>query len=619
MTDAELARLLDLDRSTLPADGGEGFNSLIFARSPYLLQHATQPVPWRQWGEEAIAEARARNVPLFVSIGYATCHWCHVMARESFSDPTVAALLQDDFIPVKIDREERPDLDELCMAASQALTGSGGWPLNAFLDHELRPFFTVTYLPLHPRHGAPSFPDLLRNMAILWKERPQSVKRNAEAIMEALSVKPQGVERHEPHRMLASRACHELARIHDAVNGGFGTAPKFPLATTIRFLLSRREPGATALATGALAAMARGGIQDQVGGGFHRYTVDAGWLVPHFEKMLYDQAQLIMAYCEGYAATGDRLHLDVARRTAAFALEELAIPEGAFCTALDADSEGVEGKFYLWDEGEIQELLGDEWQIWGEYWGIGGQATLPEGSVLHGALEPDESASRHGMTREEFDRGLERVRARLASARSRRVRPLRDLKVIAGLNGLMIAALATLATASGEGCWLDSAARAARFLTGNLVSPTGRLLRSWLREPGPATGFLEDYAYCSLGFLELAQAGGGSQWQDEAIRLSREMLRLFGRSDGSLVTAGSDGEQLPLSLSPWHDGALPSPCGTAALVLGRLGRIARDPDLTMAARNLVTAGKGEMERAAAGTLTLIMAAEELETAGDVEG
>ncbi len=619
MNDTELAALLELDRDKLPPDGGEHFNRLIFARSPYLLQHADNPTDWREWGEEAFDEAEKRGVPLFVSIGYATCHWCHVMAHESFADPEVAQELNRGFVPVKVDREERPDLDEFYMAASQALTGTGGWPLNLFVGHDRRPFFAFTYLPKHEKGGMSGFIELLRNISTVWKERRDSVERNCSAIMESVAgraiAKETGAADISSH---ADTAFSQLRQLFEPRHGGFGSSPKFPMPTYLLFLLSREEaaaPIAREMAKQTLLSMARGGIHDQLGGGFHRYSVDERWLVPHFEKMLYDQAMLIMAYVQGYRITGESELLATALATARFVRDELSIPLGGFCGALDADSEGQEGRFYVWSAEEIENVLGDRAELCLTYWGISKGGNYEGRNILHLAVVPASFAASRGMTVEELTQEVEVSRKLLLETRKSRERPLMDLKLISAWNGLMIAALSRLSTVSGDREWLFSAARSADFIFSNLTDPQGRLLRNWLRGPAPVKAFAEDYAYLCWGLLALYENGGDLQWLEKGADLAHDMVRLFLRDDGRLTTCGMDAEKQPIELSSCRDGVLPSPAGVAASVLMQLGRLMGDPFFTQASRRIINAYRGEVERSPSACLWLIMVEEELGRSG----
>ena len=617
MNNDQLQALLGLDRTALPPDGGERFNRLVFARSPYLLQHAENPTDWREWGEEAFAEARRRGVPLLVSIGYATCHWCHVMARESFSDPEVAAVLNRLYVPIKVDREERPDLDEFYMSASRVLTGSGGWPLNVFIDHDKKPFFAITYLPKLPQSGIPGFISLLENISILWRERPQLVANNAGEISRAMTeLAAIPVQSGKALHSLIGDGYEQLQQLFDHQYGGFGTSPKFPLPVNLLFLLSRSHdlfPGARSLALQTLRSMAGGGIHDQLAGGFHRYAVDRHWLVPHFEKMLYDQALLITAYVQGHVVSGDPSLLETALTTARFAMDELAIPAGGFCAALDADTEGEEGAFYTWTSDEIVQALGAEAALICEYWGVTDNGHLHGHSVLHLPTDPERFAAAHGLDLASFVSSIDAARQRLLALRRKRENPLRDPKVICSWNGLMIAALARLAHVANDADCLAAAVKAASFIMENMVTPEGRLLRSWLGTPAPIAAFAEDYACFCLGLAELAESGDASfTWRELLVRFGGELQRLFVAGDGSVASTGSDTERLPQAVPAGHDAILPSPAAATASVCIRMGKILGDPACTATAHRIISFYRGMTERNPTACLALIMAEEELE-------
>jgi len=556
MTNQELYTLLALDRSTLPEDGRPEFNRLIFSRSPYLLQHSRNPVDWREWGPAAQEEARSRNLPLFVSIGYATCHWCHVMAHESFEDDEVADILNHAFVPVKVDREERPDLDEFCMAACQTMTGSGGWPLNCFLKPDGTPFYALTYLPREPRRGMPGFLELLENIAKVWQHKPDAVKRNAASLMEALAqmAQPQRPTGQLNPSALADQASATLRKIHDPQYHGFGKAPKFPMPPYLLFLLGRDNRREQELALGALRAMRQGGIWDQLGGGIHRYSTDQQWLVPHFEKMLYDQALVAYTVLEAYARTKENRYLEMADNLLEFVLAELSSPEGGFYCGLDADSEGREGACYVWKKQEIEQILGDEAALFCSQYGVTEQGNFEE---------PGESVLFQANSNQTTD--LKEAQEKLLAVRNQRQQPLRDVKILSGWNGLTIAALARGTALTGNQRWLAAARRAATFISSALTRTDGRLLRSWCGTPSTIPGFLEDYGFLGWGYLELYKAGGDTADLHIAEKLCRDALQLFRTEDGRLVTAGTDQEQLPLALSDNHDGVIPS--GPAALTM----------------------------------------------------
>ena len=615
MNNSKLAALLDLDRSELPSDGGDSFNRLIFARSPYLLQHADNPVDWREWGDDAFAEARRRDVPLLVSIGYATCHWCHVMAAESFSDDEVAELLNRSYVAVKIDREERPDLDDFYMTAARALTGGGGWPLNVFIDHDRRPFFAMTYLPKQPRHQTPGFMNLLANLATLWRKQRALVTSNADEIcrsISALAESPQVVGR--DIRSLAGTALQQLAEMFDRQYGGFGSAVKFPMPTYILFLLSRNSDSsspAMAMALQTVEQMAHGGINDQLGGGFHRYTVDRQWHIPHFEKMLYDQAMLIMTYVEAYKVSGKRLFLDTAARTAEFAVNELMNSAGGFSAGLDADSDGEEGLFYTWSHDELSGLLGDDFPLVAGYWGVSREGNLDGRSVLHLAAFQEEYAAEQALSAGQLTEIISRSSHKMLAARSRREPPLRDPKVICAWNGLMISALVRLGEVSGDNRWLHTAAGTAHFILQNMVTSEGRLLRNWLQTPAPGYAFAEDYAFFCQGLADLAAASDTQLWKEKLEYFGRELLRLFLDEQGRVSFSGKDAEALPISIPPLQDGVMPSAAGACATLLIRMAAMVADSSFTAAAATIIRNCRGVTERSPAACLTLIMAEEEL--------
>jgi uncharacterized protein YyaL (SSP411 family) len=605
MNNSKLAALLDIDKSTLPADGGDRFNRLIFARSPYLLQHAENPVEWREWGDEAFSEARRRNVPLLISIGYATCHWCHVMAAESFSDHEVAAQLNDSFVAVKVDREERPDIDDFYMTAARALTGGGGWPLNVFVDHERRPFFAITYLPKLPRQRTPGFLSLLTNLSSLWQQQRSLVTSNADEIcrsISALAASPASTGR--DIKLIAGEALQQLEEMFDRQYGGFGRAVKFPMPTYLLFLLNRDHvslPQALPMALQTLERMAHGGINDQLGGGFHRYTVDRQWLTPHFEKMLYDQALLILSYAEAYRLDGNRLFLDAAVRTAEFSVQELMSKGGGFCAGLDADSDGEEGLFYTWSFAELNALLGEDFPVAASYWGVSKEGNLDGRSILHTDGSPV------GLPADVIARCSEK----LLAARGRREAPLRDPKVICSWNGLMISALVRLFSVSGDDHWLSTAAGTARFILENMVTTEGRLLRNWLETPAPVHAFAEDYAFFCLGLADLLAADKDPFWKDGLEHFGQELLRLFINEQGDVSFYGVDAEQLPIGIPPLQDGVMPSAAGASATLLIRMGRIFNNSTFTEAAEQILRSCRGITERSPAACLSLIMAEESL--------
>ncbi|MFO0584139.1 MAG: thioredoxin domain-containing protein [Anaeromyxobacter sp.] len=545
-------------------------NRLALERSPYLRQHAHNPVSWWPWGPEALEEARRTGRPIFLSVGYATCHWCHVMERESFEDLEIAAVLNADYVPVKVDREERPDVDALYMTAVQLLTGQGGWPMSVWLTPAGEPFFAGTYFPARDGDRGPTrgFLSILREISALWTADPERVRRATGSLVEAVQAAlappppPAGPERPGPEAVEAAVA--RLGRIFDERHGGVRGAPKFPSSMPVRLLLRHhrraRDPRSLELATRTLERMAAGGLMDQLGGGFHRYSTDERWLVPHFEKMLYDNALLAVAYAEAYQVTGRRDFARVVRQTLDYLLRELATPEGAFHAASDADSEGEEGKYFVWTLDELREVLGDEAAAFANFHGVTGAGNFEGGaSVLH-VPAPDE---------DRWER-LAPARARLLEARSRRVPPLTDEKVLSGWNGLAISALAQGGRILGEPRWVEAAARAARFVLERMVV-AGRLQRSFGEGHAGVPAFLEDHAFLVQGLLDLHEATFEPRWLEEAAALFDRAEALFGDPDaGGWWQTAADHERLLAREKPSHDGAEPSGASVMTLAALRL-------------------------------------------------
>ncbi len=523
-------------------------NRLSGATSPYLLQHAENPVDWWEWGEEAFAEARRRGVPVFLSVGYAACHWCHVMAHESFEDDATATQLNTDFVCVKVDREERPDVDAVYMEATVAMTGHGGWPMTVVLDHDGSPFFTGTYFPDRPRGGQPALRQVLTAVAEAWRDRPDDVRRAATSVREHLARE---VTLTGPALTADDLdvAVATLAADYDEAHSGFGGAPKFPPTMVLEFL--RRRPGdATAgpMLGGTLEGMARGGIHDQLGGGFARYSVDDAWVVPHFEKMLYDNAQLVGLYARWGTALGDR----VAAGTADWMLRELRTPEGGLASALDADSEGEEGRFYVWTPQQLTDVLGDLDGAWAaELFEVTG--TFEHGtSTLQLPRDPDDP--------DRFDD----VRRRLLAAREERVRPSRDDKVVAAWNGLAISGLVDAGRLLGREEYVDAALDAGRLLV-DLHLVDGRLRRvSRDGKVGAPVGVLEDHGAVAGGFLALCGATGDERWLTRGLDLLDAALAHFRAPDGGFHDTPDDGERLVAR--PRDPGDNASPSGTSATI-----------------------------------------------------
>ncbi len=524
-----------------PAGYGTAVNRLAQETSPYLLQHAGNPVDWYPWGEEALSRAQADDRPILLSVGYAACHWCHVMAHESFEDERTAALMNELYVNVKVDREERPDLDALYMDAVVALTGQGGWPMTVFLTPEGEPFYGGTYFPPEPRHGLPSFRQILEAVGEAYRERRGDVAASAGQLVEAIRRGAEARPSNDPlTESILGEAVSSLARVFDPTWGGFGSAPKFPPASTLELLMRRGE---LEMVTRTLDAMAAGGMYDLVGGGFHRYSVDERWLVPHFEKMLYDNALLVPAYLHGWLLTGTERYREIVEETVEYMLRELALPEGAFASSQDADTDGVEGLTYTWTPDEA-------------------------GPDVAPLLEPFE----HGRSIIRGEVPAE-TRARLLAIRAGRPQPGRDDKAIASWNGLALAALAEAARRLDRPDWLDAARRLADFLLGPLSSG-GRLSRSFRAGRASGTGYLDDYANVAHGLYELHVATGDARYLGESRRLALLAVELHADEErGGFFMTPADGERLIARTKDLDDSPIPSGNSMLAYVLLRLARI----------------------------------------------
>jgi uncharacterized protein YyaL (SSP411 family) len=547
-------------------------NRLIEAISPYLLQHADNPVDWFEWGEEAFAEALRRDVPVLLSVGYASCHWCHVMAHESFEDEATAEVMNRWFVNVKVDREERPDIDRIYMDAVQAMSGRGGWPMTVFLTPTGEPFHAGTYYPKDDRHGHPSFLRLLGAIREAWEQRRDDVVAQASTLAAAVAVAPPAASELPGEEVLAA-AYRSLRTQFDPVHGGFGGAPKFPQAPTLEFLLRAVgrpwAPEAESMLTTTLEAMAAGGIHDHVGGGFARYSVDERWLVPHFEKMLYDNALLARLYLRAWQVTGVGGFADVARNTLDYALRDLLLPEGGFASGEDADSEGEEGTFYVFDWEEGREAAGSE--AVAEALGITERGNFEGRSIVYQPEAIAAVAARHGLDPATLAQQVTAALSRLAVIRSQRVRPDLDDKAVASWNGLMVRALAEAGAVLGEERYLDAARTAAGFILDHLMAPDGRLQRSWRagRTSGPA--FCDDYGAVALGLFALYQSTGEAGWYHAGADLTRSMRSLFeDEQSGGFFASGSDADELIARPKNLFDNPTPSDNSLAAEALQTL-------------------------------------------------
>ncbi|KAF5425602.1 hypothetical protein C5S42_10230 [Candidatus Methanomarinus sp.] len=575
-------------------------NALINEKSPYLLQHAYNPVDWFPWGKEALSCARNEDKPIFLSIGYSTCHWCHVMARESFENMQTADILNANFICIKVDREERPDLDEIYMKSVQMLAGAGGWPLSVFLTPDKTPFYGGTYFPPEPRHGLPAFNDLLLRIIHIWRDNREQILSNSEQIIQLLHNsylhKPQ-ISTEAISSDLLDNAYEQLILQFDSDYGGFSTdirpglmkTPKFPQPGFLSFLLRyyhrTKEKSALTMVEKTLYAMAEGGIFDHLGGGFHRYSTDNQWLIPHFEKMLYDNALLSRVYFEAYQITGNSFFSQTGKRTLDWVIQEMTSPSGGFYTALDADSEGTEGAFYVWSPAEITSVLDKELsEIICQHFGITRQGNFEEGSsVLHIA----KSVSDVNYS----DATIEAIQ-QLLNARNQRVRPATDDKIITGLNGLMISALTAGYQILHDKRFLEAATSAARFILDNLLKE-GQLYRRYRDHEVAIPANLEDYTFFIAALLDLYEASFDQQWQKKAIRLNESMIEMFwDKVDGGFYFNAHGETELIVSIKEAYDGPTPSGNSIAAQNLLRLASITGNEELTTyAVKNFLAFGK----------------------------
>jgi uncharacterized protein YyaL (SSP411 family) len=559
-------------------------NRLAAESSPYLRQHASNPVDWFPWGDEAFATAAAEDRPILLSVGYSACHWCHVMAHESFEDPDVAKVMNDLFVNIKVDREERPDVDSIYMEATQAMTGSGGWPMTVFLAPDQRPFFAGTYFPKASSHGRPGFVDLLHAIHEAWVDRRDDLLGQADQLTEAIRARSAveasddevGAEALEVARLA-------LAQAHDPEWGGFGRAPKFPMTGNLELLMRLDD---VPMVETTLDAMASGGMYDHLGGGFHRYSVDAFWMVPHFEKMLYDNALIPRAYLHAWQLTGAPHDRQVVEETIGYVLRDLRAPEGGLYSAEDADSEGEEGRFYVWRPEEITAVAGADADAAMAWYGVTRSGNFEGSNILHRPVRGDLMRPPE----------VERARQALLAARGGRVRPGLDDKVLTEWNAMFVATLAEAGAAMGRHDWLDAAEATATFLTDQLRRADGRWLRSWQRESGPRhLAYAADYAHLVDAFTRLAEATGRRRWIDEAVTTAQAMVALFwDEKDGGVWTTGSDAEELLVRTKDVFDGAIPSANSTAALALVRLAALTGDPSLDDRARAIVRLLQGHL-------------------------
>ncbi|MEO8436898.1 MAG: thioredoxin domain-containing protein [Chloroflexota bacterium] len=556
-------------------------NRLAGETSPYLLQHANNPVDWFPWGPDALARAKLLDRPIFLSIGYAACHWCHVMERESFEHEPTARLLNDKFVAIKVDREERPDLDQVYMAAVQSMTGGGGWPMSVFLTPDGRPFYGGTYYPDEPRHGMPSFRQVLEGVDRAWREQRAEVEAAGGRLVQGLVEQARleaGVDDPTPALLEAAAAAIEAS--FDAVNGGWGRAPKFPQPMTIEFLLRHHvatgDPGSLLVARRSLEVMADGGLRDQLGGGFHRYSTDAHWLVPHFEQMLYDNAQLARVYVHAWSLTGDPRSAEVAIGTLDYMIRELSTDDGAFAASQDADTDGIEGLTFTWRAVEIRDVLGEAAPLFEAAYGVTDDGNWEGMTILSRVVSDQDLAARFGVTAAEVAERLAAARALLLARRAARPQPARDEKALAAWNGLAIAALADAAVAfratdpERATSYREAGQRAAGAIVGGLLADDGSLGRSWKDGRAVGSGVLEDYAHLADGLLALYEATFDERWFATARALMDRVLARFADPAGGFFDTADDHERLVTRPKDVQDNAVPSGNAMAARVLLRL-------------------------------------------------
>ncbi len=599
----------------LPMDGGEKFNRLIFESSPYLLQHARNPIDWHPWGEEAFALAASEDKPVFLSIGYTTCHWCHVMEHESFEDGEVAELLNESFVCIKVDREERPDVDHIYMSVTQMMTGRGGWPMTLILSPEKVPFFAGTYFP------KPSMLKLVPHFARVWQEQRDKAVEVGAAIIKSLNEMQQGHAGGDLNATYLSRCYDRLEKTFDRENGGFGSQPKFPTCHSLSFLLRYHlrtaEPFALEMVEKTLKEIRLGGVYDQVGHGIHRYSTDAAWLAPHFEKMLYDQALFAIANLECYQVTRNKRYLEACRDTLDYVSRDLTSDLGGFYSAEDADSEGEEGKFYVWTTQQLHEVLGKKDGDWlADLYGF-----EPEGNFLDeasrektGANIPhldrplSEIAREHGEPEPALKSRLQKLRKNLFEARKKRIHPQKDDKVLTDWNGLMISAFARAARALDDPRYLNIARKAADFCLGHLKTEEGYLLKRWRLGKAGLPAHLEDYAFFSQGLLDLYEATLESMYLIEAQALTDTTRSLFeDREKGGFFLTAVDRAPLLVRAKEIYDGAIPSGNSVMALNLVRLAKFTGDPTYHECAHSLFSAFSGFLQKNPQGAEVLLQA------------
>ena len=603
----------------LPTDGGDLWNRLVFEGSPYLLQHAANPVDWYPWGEEAFQRANELNKPIFLSIGYTTCHWCHVMEHESFENEEVASLMNNAFVCIKVDREERPDIDNVYMEITQIMNNRGGWPMTVIMTPEKQPFFSGTYFPKHSRSRRIGMMELIPRIKAAWENSRDSLKLDAANLTARL--KRNQVNRTsegEISKDIMDRVFRSFSNRYDEKRGGFGNAPKFPKAHDYSFLIKywsrNRNQQALDMAEFSLKSMRNGGMYDQVGFGFHRYSTDANWLVPHFEKMLYDQAILVQAYLDAYQATGKQYYADVVDEILEYVLRDMTSPEGGFFSAEDADSEGEEGKFYVWNINELKEILGKEdADLYQQVFNLKIDGNWNEGrrhktNIPHLKVDIRTSASEYNMDAREFINYLENIRQIIFTIRENRIHPQKDDKILTDWNGLMIAAMARAGAVLNNEKYANSAIKAMDFILKYLQNEDGSLFKRYRKGNVGLTGVLDDYAFTIWGLIELYQMNYDEKYLEIAMNLSEYQIDQFWDFDnhGFFFTAEL-GEKLLVRSKEIYDGAIPSGNSVSAYNFIRLARMTSRPDFEDTAFQIFNAFSGTLNRGSSGYSMMMQA------------
>ncbi len=599
------------ERTPMQPNTDKNKNRLADAASPYLQAHADNPVDWYEWGDEAFAKAKAEDKPIFLSIGYNACHWCHVMEHESFENDEIAAILNEHYVSIKVDREERPDIDQIYMTAVQAMTGSGGWPMSVFLTPDKKPFFSGTYFPPESRYGRPGFKEILTQLAGGYKSERDKIFESAGAIADHIARSSTADIPGRPIDKRVLQAAADTFYSHfDRRFGGFGAAPKFPQAANLSFLFRAShmtgDDKYAAASLFTLRRMAEGGIYDQLGGGFHRYSVDHLWLVPHFEKMLYDNALLVIPYIEAYQVSGDQYYLDIARGVLRYMQNEMTDTEGGFYSTQDADSEGEEGKYYTWTKKEVEEILGPEAEWFCDYFGITDKGNFEHGgNILHVSGNAGDVRKRLNLSDEDFTDRLHELKQQLLDEREKRIHPATDDKILASWNGLAISAFAQFYQVTGDRSYLTSAEKAADFILDKMTDGE-RLYHSYRRGRLLRAELHEDYAYFIAGLIDLYQAGFDERYLNRARTLARRAMDIFSEG-GKLYLSPADDADLIYRPRDLTDGATPSPASVMILDLFHLGAITGDSYFTEAGDMALAEVSGLAAQAPQGSAALLAA------------